>query len=80
MCTTTSWYKRFKFRMDGEWKIENGKIKWKIKKKNREINVFQILFLYCGIYIFSIYYRYPHFLQKLSEANKGCKTKDYSFH
>ena len=22
MFTTTSWYKRFKFRMDGEWKIE----------------------------------------------------------
>ena len=45
MFTTTSQYKRFKFRMDGEWKIENGKIKWKILKKNREINVFQILFL-----------------------------------
>ena len=33
MFTTTSWYKRFKFRMDGEWKIENGKIKLKILKK-----------------------------------------------
>ena len=54
MFTTTSWYKRFKFRMDGEWKIENGKIKLKIFKKIGK-SMFYRFHFYNAEYIFSAF-------------------------
>ena len=54
MFTTTSWYKRFKFRMDGEWKIENGKIKLKILKKIGKLMFYRFYF-YNAEYIFSAF-------------------------
>ena len=79
MFTTTSWYKRFKFRMDGEWKIENGKIKLKIFKKIGKLMFYRCYF-YNAEYIFSAFIIDIHTFYKNCQSKKGCKIKDYSFH
>ena len=62
MFTTTSWYKRFKFRMDGEWKIENGKIKLKIFKK-------------IGKLMFYRFYFYNAFIIDIHTFYKNCQRQ-----
>ena len=80
MFTTTSWYKRFKFRMDGEWKIENGKNKMKNFKKIGKLRFYRFYF-YNAEYIFSAFIIDIHtFYKNCQRQKKGCKTKDYSFH
>ena len=79
MFTTTSWYKRFKFRMDGEWKIENGKNKMKNFKKIGKLRFYRFYF-YNAEYIFSAFIIGIHTFYKNCQRQKGCKTKYYSFH
>ena len=79
MCTTTSWYKRFKFRMDGEWKIENGKIKWKIKKKIGKLMFFRFYF-YIAESVFSAFIIDIHtFYKNCQRQKKVVKLKIIRF-
>ena len=66
--------------MDAEWKIENGKIKWKIKKKIGKLMFFRFYF-YNAESVFSAFIIDIHtFYKNCQRQKKGCKTKDYSFH